>query len=184
MEGSRGAISTSSHIKSGQIKIGSITINLGNESHIPNVGECEHFSIRSVQDGYLYAFLLIGNRNYSDTYIFTRASCNLIIPLVMLDFVEANTRGVQIPDLNMPYVAEDTSDPIVEMIGASENQYKLEDQPCIFNRNPADFSIPDAGNPYMIGVEDLKLQFPVAAAREAGLIKLDGRKRRKMSSAP
>ncbi|XVE71038.1 hypothetical protein DITRI_Ditri10aG0118000 [Diplodiscus trichospermus] len=47
---------------------------------------------------------------------------------------------------------------------------------CCINRNPADFSVPEAGNVYMIRGEDLKLG---RYAPSSGLIKLAGRKRQK-----
>ncbi|KAG8487693.1 hypothetical protein CXB51_018076 [Gossypium anomalum] len=46
---------------------------------------------------------------------------------------------------------------------------------CRINRNPADFTVPEAGNKYMIGGEDLK--FGREKAPSSGLVKLVGHKR-------
>ncbi|XP_044470994.1 protein EMBRYONIC FLOWER 1-like isoform X2 [Mangifera indica] len=55
---------------------------------------------------------------------------------------------------------------------------------CSINRNPADFSTPEAGNVYMIRGEDLKFRKPVFPDNRSGLIKLDRRKRqRKLTAA-
>ncbi|KAJ4708049.1 Embryonic flower 1 [Melia azedarach] len=50
---------------------------------------------------------------------------------------------------------------------------------CSVNRNPADFSMPEAGNVYMIRGEDLKFRKPVLSENRSRSIKLDGRKRQK-----
>ncbi|XVF35464.1 hypothetical protein REPUB_Repub18cG0148200 [Reevesia pubescens] len=47
---------------------------------------------------------------------------------------------------------------------------------CCINRNPADFTVPEAGNMYMIGGEDLKFG---REAPSSGLIKLAGQKRQR-----
>ncbi|XP_031256628.1 protein EMBRYONIC FLOWER 1 isoform X2 [Pistacia vera] len=55
---------------------------------------------------------------------------------------------------------------------------------CSVNRNPADFSTPEARNIYMIRGEDLKFRKPVFSDNRSGLIKLDRRKRqRKLTAA-
>ncbi|KAF5726191.1 protein EMBRYONIC FLOWER 1-like isoform X1 [Tripterygium wilfordii] len=48
---------------------------------------------------------------------------------------------------------------------------------CSINRNPADFSLPEAGNLYTIGGEDLKFRAAVTHPNRTGLEKLNGRKR-------
>ncbi|GFS44911.1 embryonic flower 1 [Actinidia rufa] len=51
---------------------------------------------------------------------------------------------------------------------------------CSLNRNPADFSIPETGNPYMISGKDLKFGKKASSrGRPAGLINMDGRKRQR-----
>ncbi|OMO91067.1 hypothetical protein COLO4_18677 [Corchorus olitorius] len=51
-----------------------------------------------------------------------------------------------------------------------------ENEICSINRNPADFTVPGAGNMYMIRGEDLKFR---REASSSGLIKLVGQKRQK-----
>ncbi|KAL6957398.1 hypothetical protein U1Q18_021759 [Sarracenia purpurea var. burkii] len=48
---------------------------------------------------------------------------------------------------------------------------------CSLNRNPADFSIPEAGNVYMISGKDLKFVKKISSKGESGLVNMDGRKR-------
>ncbi|XP_038710856.1 protein EMBRYONIC FLOWER 1-like isoform X2 [Tripterygium wilfordii] len=52
-----------------------------------------------------------------------------------------------------------------------------ETEVCSTNRNPADFSLPEAGNLYTIGGEDLKFRAAVTHVNRSGLEKFDGRKR-------
>ncbi|GLT85423.1 hypothetical protein SLE2022_036130 [Rubroshorea leprosula] len=47
---------------------------------------------------------------------------------------------------------------------------------CSFNRNPADFSMPEAGNVYMIKGEDLKFGRRSPSGNRSGLLKLSGTK--------
>lgn len=54
---------------------------------------------------------------------------------------------------------------------------------CSVNRNPADFSMPEDENIYMIRGEDLKYRKSVFSESRPGLIKLDGRKRQKKLTA-
>ncbi|KAM7276971.1 hypothetical protein ACFE04_018837 [Oxalis oulophora] len=55
---------------------------------------------------------------------------------------------------------------------------------CTINRNPADFSIPEAGNEFMIAGEDLKLRKPMYSENRAGSVRLDGAKRKKKTTVP
>lgn len=55
----------------------------------------------------------------------------------------------------------------------------FETEICSVNRNPADFSAPEAGNMYMIAGEDLKVERVAPSANRSGLIKLDGHKRQR-----
>ncbi|PSR91790.1 Protein EMBRYONIC FLOWER like [Actinidia chinensis var. chinensis] len=50
---------------------------------------------------------------------------------------------------------------------------------CSLNRNPADFSIPEAGNLYMISGKDLKFGKKLSRGRPAGMVNVDGRKRQR-----
>ncbi|XP_022134833.1 protein EMBRYONIC FLOWER 1-like isoform X2 [Momordica charantia] len=50
---------------------------------------------------------------------------------------------------------------------------------CSINKNPAEFSIPEAGNVYMIGAEDLKFSKRISPEKVSGLINTDGRKRKR-----
>ncbi|GKV44860.1 hypothetical protein SLEP1_g52003 [Rubroshorea leprosula] len=50
---------------------------------------------------------------------------------------------------------------------------------CSLNRNPADFTVPEPGNVYMIRGEDLKFRRPSAFGNRSGLLKLGGHKRQK-----
>uniref|UniRef100_A0A5B6ZV77 Uncharacterized protein n=1 Tax=Davidia involucrata TaxID=16924 RepID=A0A5B6ZV77_DAVIN len=52
---------------------------------------------------------------------------------------------------------------------------------CSVNRNPADFSIPEAGNKYMISGEHLKFGKKIASKDRSGLINVDGRKRQRVT---
>lgn len=47
---------------------------------------------------------------------------------------------------------------------------------CTTNRNPADFSVPEAGNIYTIGRNDLKFEKKVRFPKKSGLANLDGLK--------
>lgn len=49
---------------------------------------------------------------------------------------------------------------------------------CVVNKNPADFSTPDAGNEYMIRVEDLRLRKKDYCGSKTGGV--DGRKRQRV----
>ncbi|KAF8400820.1 hypothetical protein HHK36_014122 [Tetracentron sinense] len=51
---------------------------------------------------------------------------------------------------------------------------------CAINRNPADFTLPEAGNEYMIGGEELKHRKMIPSWDRLGLINTDGHKRQKM----
>ncbi|KAK9273992.1 hypothetical protein L1049_018806 [Liquidambar formosana] len=51
---------------------------------------------------------------------------------------------------------------------------------CSINRNPADFSIPEAGNVYTIGAEDLKFGKTIYSEDRSGLISIDGHKRQRI----
>ncbi|GAV88695.1 hypothetical protein CFOL_v3_32117 [Cephalotus follicularis] len=56
---------------------------------------------------------------------------------------------------------------------------------CSINRNPADFSVPEAGNEYMIAGEDLKFRTSLPSENRSSLIKLDkldGRKRQRKAT--
>ncbi|XP_057959838.1 protein EMBRYONIC FLOWER 1 isoform X2 [Malania oleifera] len=53
-----------------------------------------------------------------------------------------------------------------------------ETETCSINRNPADFSMPEAGNAYMIGGEDLKFG-KKTPGDSSGFVNLDGLKRQK-----
>lgn len=50
---------------------------------------------------------------------------------------------------------------------------------CSINRNPADFSVPEEGNEYMIRGEDLKFGWAPPAGSRSGLLKMGGHKRQK-----
>lgn len=50
---------------------------------------------------------------------------------------------------------------------------------CSINRNPADFTIPEAGNVYMIKGQDLKLRKQPGSGSRSGFSKAEGTKRRK-----
>ncbi|XP_059640892.1 protein EMBRYONIC FLOWER 1 isoform X2 [Cornus florida] len=52
---------------------------------------------------------------------------------------------------------------------------------CTVNRNPADFSIPEAGNVYMISGEDLKFRKRIPSMDRSGLFNVDGRKRQRVT---
>lgn len=66
-----------------------------------------------------------------------------------------------------------------EMTGSMKNHCMTEI--CAMNRNPAEFTIPGAGNAYMIGSEDLKYldMFP-SSDRLCVTANMDGHKRRRM----
>ncbi|KAF9614366.1 hypothetical protein IFM89_018241 [Coptis chinensis] len=51
---------------------------------------------------------------------------------------------------------------------------------CSMNRNPADFTVPEAGNEYMIGYGDLKPKENVLSRDRTGLVEPVGNKRQKM----
>lgn len=55
----------------------------------------------------------------------------------------------------------------------------LESSICCINRNPADFSMPDVGNGYMIRGEDLKVGKKVSSEKRHGLYKVDQQKRQR-----
>uniref|UniRef100_A0A2P2P3E4 Uncharacterized protein n=1 Tax=Rhizophora mucronata TaxID=61149 RepID=A0A2P2P3E4_RHIMU len=57
-----------------------------------------------------------------------------------------------------------------------------ESQICSLNRNPADFSIPDDKNEYMIKGEDLKIREGILAANGSRLVCLDVHKRQRKHS--
>ncbi|XAR69303.1 hypothetical protein NMG60_11000839 [Bertholletia excelsa] len=59
--------------------------------------------------------------------------------------------------------------------GISQNEV------CTVNRNPADFSIPEAGNEYMIRGQDLKFGKKIGSSGRSGTINLDGRKRQRVT---
>ncbi|XP_043724281.1 protein EMBRYONIC FLOWER 1-like [Telopea speciosissima] len=50
---------------------------------------------------------------------------------------------------------------------------------CTLNRNPADFTIPEAGNIYMIGASDLKYRKKRPSRESGDLVNRDGHKRQK-----
>ncbi|KAJ4953234.1 hypothetical protein NE237_030066 [Protea cynaroides] len=50
---------------------------------------------------------------------------------------------------------------------------------CTLNRNPADFTVPEYGNVYMIGAADLKYKKKIPSRERGGLINIDGHKRQK-----
>ncbi|XP_050366414.1 protein EMBRYONIC FLOWER 1 [Argentina anserina] len=50
---------------------------------------------------------------------------------------------------------------------------------CCINRNPADFSMPDVGNGYMIRGEDLKVGKKISSVKRRGLFKVDQQKRQR-----
>lgn len=50
---------------------------------------------------------------------------------------------------------------------------------CSINKNPAEFSIPEAGNVYMIGAEDLQFSKRISPEKISGLNNMDGRKRKR-----
>lgn len=50
---------------------------------------------------------------------------------------------------------------------------------CSINKNPAEFSIPEAGNLYMIGAEDLQISKRISPEKISGLNIMDGRKRKR-----
>ncbi|CAK9136395.1 unnamed protein product [Ilex paraguariensis] len=52
---------------------------------------------------------------------------------------------------------------------------------CSFNRNPADFSIPEAGNVYMICGEDLKFEKKKHSRDRSSSVNVDGRKRQRFT---
>jgi hypothetical protein len=54
-----------------------------------------------------------------------------------------------------------------------------ETEVCSVNRNPADFTIPEAGNMYMIAGEALRFEKDVPFANGSHSLKLDGRKRQR-----
>ncbi|KAG5225378.1 protein EMBRYONIC FLOWER [Salix suchowensis] len=54
-----------------------------------------------------------------------------------------------------------------------------ETEVCSVNRNPADFTIPEAGNMYMIAGEALKFEKDVPFANGSHSLKVDGRKRQR-----
>ncbi|KAJ6435052.1 hypothetical protein OIU84_000313 [Salix udensis] len=54
-----------------------------------------------------------------------------------------------------------------------------ETEVCSVNRNPADFTIPEAGNMYMIAGEALKFEKDVPFANGSQSLKVDGRKRQR-----
>lgn len=51
---------------------------------------------------------------------------------------------------------------------------------CSINRNPADFSVPEAGNMYMIGAEDLKFGKSIISENRTGLVLVGGHKRKRV----
>ena len=51
---------------------------------------------------------------------------------------------------------------------------------CSINRNPADFSVPGAGNMYMIGAEDLKFGKSKYSENRTGLVVVDGHKKKRV----
>ncbi|KAM5565508.1 protein EMBRYONIC FLOWER 1 [Rosa sericea] len=55
----------------------------------------------------------------------------------------------------------------------------LESSICCMNRNPADFSMPDVGNGYMIRGEDLKVGKKISSEKRHGLFKVDQQKRQR-----
>ncbi|KAK6273977.1 hypothetical protein POUND7_011060 [Theobroma cacao] len=101
-----------------------------------------------------------------------------------------------IPVHSMPKMVHDTSDfmmlPVQFHAMESATKHKQEahtmsatlfhpksgseNEICSINRNPADFTVPEAGNMYMIGGEDLKFG---REAPSSGLIKLIGHKRQR-----
>nr|AHZ89713.2 embryonic flower 1 [Dimocarpus longan] len=50
---------------------------------------------------------------------------------------------------------------------------------CSVNRNPADFSVPEARNVYMIRGEDLKCRLPLSSGNRSGVDKLDRQKHKR-----
>lgn len=113
-------------------------------------------------------------------------------------------RGLgNIPVPNMQKIFVGTSDPAVFPLTFHEienaTKHKLEScnttstvlppksssktEICSVNRNPADFSMPEDENIYMIRGEDLKYRKSVFSENRPGLIKLDGRKRQKKLTA-
>lgn len=51
---------------------------------------------------------------------------------------------------------------------------------CSINKNPADFSVPEAGNIYMIGAEDLKFGKSISSKNGAGLTNVDEQKKKRV----
>lgn len=52
-----------------------------------------------------------------------------------------------------------------------------ENEICNINRNPADFTIPEEGNEYMISDQDLKFKKMIFSNGKSNLINVDGQKR-------
>ncbi|XP_023523977.1 protein EMBRYONIC FLOWER 1-like [Cucurbita pepo subsp. pepo] len=50
---------------------------------------------------------------------------------------------------------------------------------CSINKNPAEFSLPEAGNVYMIGAEDLHFSKGISPKKISSLNNMDGRKRKR-----
>lgn len=57
---------------------------------------------------------------------------------------------------------------------------RSETEICSINKNPADFSVPVAGNIYMIGAEDLKFGKSISSENRNGLINVDGHKKKRV----
>ncbi|XP_042476856.1 protein EMBRYONIC FLOWER 1-like [Macadamia integrifolia] len=66
---------------------------------------------------------------------------------------------------------------IDETISPVERISRIES--CTVNRNPADFTVPEAGNIYMIGPADLKYKKKRQSRESGGLINRDGNRRQK-----